>query len=100
MKKKISFKTLDQMKQSTEGKDTNFDSQLDAWVSSNRGIHSMEKLDSKITDAKQLPLIKESRFTVVIPDYLHKRIKKYCAVNGIPMKEKITEIFEKEFPET
>jgi hypothetical protein len=48
---------------------------------------------------KQLSLIEESRFTIVIPTYLHTRIKKHCVVNGTPMKALLTEILLKEFPE-
>ncbi|MEI8295812.1 MAG: hypothetical protein WCG04_04740, partial [Alphaproteobacteria bacterium] len=39
------------------------------------------------------------RFTIVIPEFLHRRIKKHCAIHGCSMKEKLTEILNKEFPE-
>ena len=48
---------------------------------------------------RQLNLIKESRFTIVIPSYLHTRIKKHCAINSVPMKKLLTEILLKQFPE-
>lgn len=47
----------------------------------------------------KLPIIEESRFTIVIPTYLHTRIKKHCVVNSTPMKALLTEILLKEFPE-
>jgi hypothetical protein len=56
------------------------------------------KIESSIR-SKQLPLIEESRFTIVIPKYLHTRIKKHCVVNSTPMKALLTEILLKEFPE-
>lgn len=41
----------------------------------------------------------EIRFTIVIPSYLHKRIKKYCVNNTISMKDKLTQLFVDNFPE-
>lgn len=43
--------------------------------------------------------IEEIRFTIVIPSYLHKRIKKYCVNNTISMKDKLTQLFTDNFPE-
>jgi|GEM_PF-1751744 len=55
--------------------------------------------NSPVTKEEQLNLIKESRFTIVIPAYLHTRIKKHCAINSVPMKKLLTEILLREFPE-
>lgn len=44
--------------------------------------------------------IEETRLTILIPTYLHRRIKKYCASHSLSMKEKITQIFKENFPET
>lgn len=69
---------------------------IDNWVSP-----SPESIKEKeFTQDKSSSLQTDYRFTVVIPEFLHRRIKKYCAVNGISIKEKLTEIFEKEFPES
>lgn len=64
-----------------------------------------EKLDQWVSGSSPLPpspAIKDDstyRFTVVIPTYLHRRIKKTCAINGIKMGRAITEVLEKAFPE-
>ena len=64
------------------------------------------KLDQWVTgELSSIPTNKTNkeetyRFTVVIPTYLHRRIKKHCAVKGLKMKDVISEILENEFPET
>lgn len=68
---------------------------IDAWVDSQPTQNN--------TPAHQEsgePSVNESRFTIVIPTYLHRRIKKHCAINGSSMKDTLTEILEKAFPET
>lgn len=65
-----------------------------------------DKWVNNISDTQQSLITKditnesEIRFTVVIPTYLHRRIKKYCANNAISMKEKLTQIFKDNFPES
>jgi hypothetical protein len=44
--------------------------------------------------------IQETRLTVLIPTYLHRRIKKHCASHSISMKDKILQVFKENFPET
>ena len=44
--------------------------------------------------------IEETRLTILVPTYLHRRIKKYCASHSISMKEKIIQVFKENFPET
>ena len=69
----------------------------DEWVGGGITIESASKTD--IPKNLQMKLIDESRFTIVIPTYLHTRIKKHCAINSTPMKLLLTEILLKEFPE-
>lgn len=71
---------------------------VDEWVS-HSSIANVEESENHKTKT-MIPLQTDYRFTVVIPEFLHRRIKKHCAVHGISIKEKLTEIFEKEFPET
>ena len=88
-KKKIIFKPKAQLEQ--------INKTIDDWVfdkSSNSENISTNTDVSKSNDSA------ESRFTIVIPTYLHRRIKKYCAAQGISIKEKLTEIFEEKFPQT
>ena len=68
---------------------------LDAWVN-DKPISSETKISSVI----QTPIEEETRFTIVIPTYLHRRIKKKCASEGISMKDILNEILMKSFPET
>lgn len=41
---------------------------------------------------------KLTRFTIDLPGELHQRIKVYCSMNGITMKERLIELFEENFP--
>lgn len=70
------------------------DELIDQWVNENENSAITKNADLKSTE------IKETRFTVVIPTFLHKRIKKYCAAHSISMKTKLVELFEENFPET
>lgn len=66
---------------------------VDSWVDK-----SITKTASN--QRKQLELIEETRFTIVIPTYLHTRIKKFCASNSVSMKNAISETLLKAFPKT
>ena len=89
IKKKITIKPILELR--------NAEKKIDDWInySSKEEIEERDPIQEKST-----ALQTDYRFTVVIPEFLHRRIKKYCAVNGISIKEKLTEIFEKEFPES
>ena len=65
------------------------------------GIKAIEndQLFSKSIDSKNT-VKEESRFTIVIPSYLHIRIKKHCAIHSISIKDALTDILLKEFPES
>lgn len=92
MSKKITFKTAREIQSISK--------KLDQWVeggaSDNPQPYSDKKISPQITTQKE----EIYRFTIVIPRYLHKRIKKTCAVEGITMSEKLTQIFEENFPES
>lgn len=93
-KKKINFKP-----KSVRNEIDNF---VDQWVneSASKTENSFSKNTAISNSVKHQSNIKdEFKFTLVIPTYLHRRIKKYCAIHGISIKEKLTEIFEKEFSE-
>lgn len=84
-KKKISFKAASEIRE--------VEKNIDEWV---RG-------PSKNTPDASPKILKEEkelyRFTLDIPKYLHRRIKKTCAAEDISMKEKLTEILLEAFPE-
>ncbi len=81
VKKKIFIKPTHELKK--------IDAALDAWVN-----HP----ESKITP----PTVEEevTRITIELPVYLHRRIKKLCAIEGIFIKEKIKQVLFQNFPET
>lgn len=68
---------------------TKTDDIVDKWVNKHE--------ESKET--KEFDHDKETRFTIMIPTYLHRRIKKHCAGKSISMKRKLIEIFKENFPE-
>jgi hypothetical protein len=96
--KSFSIKPLNEIKGSKPNS-FNLDEITDAFVGLKEKEEGHSSQEDRHKSPSQLQLIKESRFTIVIPAYLHMRIKKYCAVNSIPMKQAITEVFLKEFPE-
>ncbi|KIE04045.1 hypothetical protein NF27_KG00030 [Candidatus Jidaibacter acanthamoeba] len=61
---------------------------IDKWV--NQGT-----LPDRSTDDTTLKAVK--RFTLTMPDELHKKIKMYCVQNNIKIHEKLIEIITKEF---
>jgi hypothetical protein len=85
MKKKVNFKP--------KISSLEVDKKIDEWVLQKNSKNEIEEENST-------PPTEYFRFTVVLPDWLHKRIKKTCAVSGISMKKKIITLLEKEFPET
>lgn len=92
-KKPIIIKSITQLnkKKSVDSSDD----ALDQWV--NKESDDAEKKIATI-DAKNTT--EETRFTIMMPTYLHRRVKKYCASRSISMKTKLIEIFKENFPET
>lgn len=93
-KKKINFKPKN-IKEELEKK-------IDDWVFEKpiKKVLEDNSLEDSIPLNFQMENKKDYRFTVVIPLYLHRKIKKYCVSQGISIKEKLMQIFEKEFPDT
>ncbi len=92
MKKKINFKSASAIRNSIE-------KEIDQWVrgdSEKDGDLSEDKIDQ---NAETQPKVKLYRLSLDIPEYLHRRIKKACATEGVSMKSKLTEVLLKEFPE-
>jgi hypothetical protein len=90
-KKPITIKSL-----STLSKNKNLsipDDLVDKWVN--------KELENNFSDNKNITnTSEETRLTILIPTYLHRRIKKFCASHSISMKEKIIQVFKENFPET
>lgn len=89
-KKDLSYKTIS----------LDIEEKLDQWVSGNSPSSAPPAPSPQHSTSS--PTIRDEstyRFTVVIPTYLHRRIKKNCAINGVKMGGAITEVLEKAFPE-
>ena len=103
-KNKLKIKPLKDLQRNSDALIEKF---TDDWVGvSPAESHKKEMEKSHLVETvfneskeRQLNLIKESRFTIVIPSYLHTRIKKHCAINSVPMKKLLTEILLNQFPE-
>jgi hypothetical protein len=92
-KKPITIKNVSTLSQK---KNTSIpDHLVDKWV--NMEVDTF--LDNKTT-IQHTEETAETRLTILIPTYLHRRIKKYCASHSLSMKEKIIQIFKENFPET
>ena len=90
-KKPITIKSL-----STLNKKKNLNTSdilVDKWV------NKEEEDISTINNPPVTEEDKETRLTVLIPTYLHRRIKKHCASHSVSMKEKIIQVFKEKFPE-
>jgi hypothetical protein len=81
MSKKINFGTKPQNKNTPQAE------LADEWVS--KGI-----IEVPIPEA-----IEVTRFTIDIPSELHRKIKSFCALKGVKMKEEIQILLETHFTE-
>lgn len=92
MQKKIMIKPTNQVREAQAF--------IDEWV--NKPMHGSEQRQEH---APQTPPTVEKehedlfRFTFMLPTYLHRRIKKTCAVEGVSIKDKLTGILLDHFPE-
>ena len=77
MSKKISFGSNPRKKKTEE--------LADEWVS--KGA-----VETSLPETAEI-----TRFTIDIPNELHRKIKSYCALKGIKMKEEIQVLLEKHF---
>ena len=48
--------------------------------------------------APEVPVEPMKRFTIDVPESLHRRIKMQCAMRGEKMADVLRELFEREFP--
>jgi hypothetical protein len=87
MSKKISFKPASEVRE--------INSFIDNWV--NKPLHSPE--EPKVLTPPDPVKEEEFKLTLTIPTYLHRRIKKTCAAEGVSIKDKLVEIFLDKFPE-
>lgn len=87
-KKKVTIKSATQLRA--------MDEILDAWVNdkTNTPDHNDQQNPSKLA-VEEL-----SRFTIQIPNFLHRRIKKSCAIEGVTMRDKLLDLLLREFPES
>ena len=84
MSKKINIKPTIELRE--------MDKRIDAWVNQAKPLSEPAQPSNKD--------IESYRFTIDIPKFLHKRIKKTCAVEDTTMKDKLMEILLENFPET
>lgn len=64
---------------------------IDQWVGDAAGREREER-------AAPQPQVRMKRFTIDVPEDLHKRIKSECASQGIKMADMLREILETRFP--
>lgn len=83
----------------------------DAWIA-NRGaepasdreganVTALKTVETSLVEAAPLSAPKEkmSRFTIDVPESLHRRVKMQCAGRGTKMADMMRELLEREFPE-
>ncbi len=81
MSKKVSFGSNPRIK------NTNVEVLADEWVT--KGSVEIPNTET----------IETTRFTIDIPTELHRKIKSFCALKGVKMKEEIQILLEKHFTE-
>jgi hypothetical protein len=94
-KKKIEIKPTSDLR--------DINKEIDAWVTG-RTISKPKKDELIASDTVPEPkkveeIVGMYRLSLDIPTFLHRRIKKACAVDGITMKVKLTDILLEAFPE-
>ena len=104
MKKKINFKPASDVRAS-------FEEEIDQWVKGEpigarekkKDVQKQQEKEQSILGIENEKSLEQKgelyRISLDIPKYLHRRIKKTCVNEGISMKNKITELFLREFPE-
>lgn len=83
----------------------------DAWIA-NRGaepvsdreggnVMAPKTIETSLVEAAPPPVPKEkmSRFTIDVPESLHRRVKMQCAGRGTKMADMMRELLEREFPQ-
>jgi hypothetical protein len=90
-KKKITFKPASEIRMAVE-------QEIDQWVKGpqlDSVVSGENNVDNSVVEQKEVLY----RLSIDIPKYLHKRIKKTCAVEDISMRDRLTEILLNAFPE-
>ena len=90
IKKKINFKPASEVR-------ATMDQKIDQWVTGGDDASLEEETIKENND-----IIEQDdlyRLSLDIPKFLHKRIKKTCVVDGVSMKEKLTDLLLNAFPE-
>jgi predicted DNA binding CopG/RHH family protein len=70
----------------------------DDWVQNAR--QSDREAKTAIAPAPPSPVEAMKRFTIDVPNELHRRIKTQCAMRGAKMADVLREILEREFPKS
>ena len=74
----------------------------DAWVASRAGGVEPDKELATVTQlpkaADATPKERMTRFTIDVPESLHRRVKMECAGRGLRMADVLREMLEREFP--
>lgn len=84
----------------------------DAWIANRGAEPASDREGSNVTALKAVeaapppapepaaaPKEKMSRFTIDVPESLHRRVKMQCAGRGTKMADMMRELLEREFPE-
>jgi hypothetical protein len=79
----------------------------DAWITNRGAAPASEREEDNPTELKHAeaalpatgPREKMSRFTIDVPESLHRRVKMQCAGRGQKMADMMRELLEREFPE-
>jgi predicted DNA binding CopG/RHH family protein len=70
----------------------------DDWVQNAR--QADPEATTAIATASLSPVEAMKRFTIDVPNELHRRIKTQCAMRGAKMADVLREILEREFPKS
>lgn len=89
-KKKIKFKSASEVR-------SDFD--IDKWVKGDSSIPAENTKEKTSENNDQIEKEELYRLSLDIPKYLHKRIKKTCAIDGVSIKAKLTDLLLNSFPE-
>jgi hypothetical protein len=58
-----------------------------------------EWVNTGLIETKTAETVETTRFTIDIPSELHRKIKSFCALKGVKMKEEIQKLLENYFVE-
>lgn len=77
----------------------------DAWIANRRTEPATDRESGNVTSLKSVEAApvettkeKMSRFTIDVPESLHRRVKMQCAARGQKMADMMRDLLEREFP--